>query len=67
MYRLVASSITSSTVTDLTAEEVRAAPAAGEGSSISTAGEGSGTSTAGEGSSTAAAGVGSDAEVITTA
>jgi hypothetical protein len=57
MYRLVARSITSSTVTTLAAEEDPAAHEAGEGSS---------TSAAGGGSVTTAAGVGSDTGVITT-
>jgi hypothetical protein len=57
MYWLVASSITSSTVT---------APATGKGSSTSAAWEGFGTSAAGEGSAINTARVDSDTGVITT-
>jgi hypothetical protein len=65
MYRLVASSITSSTVTAPTAEEVPAASTVEEGPSASAAGEDSGASAAGEGSAATTTRAGSDAEVIT--
>jgi hypothetical protein len=52
MYRLVASSITSSTVMVTAAEEVNATPVVGEGSCTCVAGEGSGTFAAGRGSGT---------------
>jgi hypothetical protein len=65
MYRHVASSITSSTVTTPRAEEVSATSAVGKGHGTSAAGEGSGTSTAGRGPAVATTGAGSNAEVIT--